>query len=119
MSTLSVTLCIVGIPVSFFCAYHMFQNYHWVEFDGKKVRGLKFWSRRYVEHDIETLLDIRVLGNRYTKNGGYELVFRQKPSIALVRFDMTRIDDFLDSIKDELSNQTLQPTGGQTGPASG
>lgn len=50
-----------GILCGGWCGYHMIQNYHWVEFDGRRVRGKRFWTRVMVEHDVSDLVEIRPL----------------------------------------------------------
>src|SRR5450755_653084 len=53
---------VLGLAGSLFITYHMTQNYHWVEFDGRRVRGRRFWSRRLVDHPIEDATTVRLLG---------------------------------------------------------
>lgn len=106
----------VGIPValllagaSCFFAYHMGQNYHWVELDGDVIRGRKFWTRRLVEQRLEDVTEILPLqavaqheavnvvidGITGAPNRGYEIRFTHGPRIGLIRWDMTDVDGFV------------------------
>jgi hypothetical protein len=99
--------------VSGFIAYHMLQNYHWVELDGASIRGRRFWSRRLVEHRLEDITEIQPLqalakhhtinvlidGITGTSNRGYEIHFRSGPSLAVVRGDMPGVDGFIEAVR--------------------
>jgi hypothetical protein len=121
-----------GIPLALlltlacgFFAYHMLQNYHWVELDGHVVRGRKFWTRRLVEQRVESitevlplqaaakheLVNVLVDGICGAANRGYEIRFREGPRIALVRWDMTDVDGFLLALRDRWHEATSR--GGQ------
>jgi hypothetical protein len=92
----AIGLCCAGA----FFAYHMTQSYQWVEFDGMRIRGRRFWTRRLVENTLADVRDIRVLGAVVRNTGtrvtdallgpvrGYEIRFHHGPSINLIRLDM-------------------------------
>jgi hypothetical protein len=108
LAWLGAALCLAG---SAFITYHMTQNYHWVEFDGQRVRGRRFWSRRLVDHPIEDATTVRPLGAvvRNTTTSitdailgpirGYEILFRQGPSIAVLRHDMTNAQELAQAVE--------------------
>jgi hypothetical protein len=96
------------ILASGFIAYHMLQNFHWVELDGNIVRGRKFWTRRLVEQRVEDItgilplqalakheINVLIDGISGAANRGYEIRFRGGPRIALVRWDMADVDGFM------------------------
>jgi hypothetical protein len=105
--------CLLLILASGFIAYHMLQNYHWVELDGNVVRGRKFWTRRLVEQRVEDitrvlplqavagheLVNVLIDGISGAPNRGYEIRFREGPRIALVRWDMTDVDGFIRALR--------------------
>jgi hypothetical protein len=101
----AIALSPLFVGLSAFFAYQMGQNFHWVEFDGKRVRGRKFWTRRFVDNDIGDATDIRPLGALARGNitveltdlilgpvRGYQIRFRSGPSIYLVRHDTKNVD---------------------------
>lgn len=98
-------------------AYHMTQNYQWVEFDGIRIRGRRFWSRRLVENTLEDVRDIRVLG-AIVRNAetictdailgsvrGWEIRFRHGPSIAVVRYDMRNAEQLVAAVEHALAQR--------------
>lgn len=100
-----------GILCGGWCGYHMIQNYHWVEFDGRRVRGKRFWTRVMVEHDVSDLVEIRPLVS-VVKDAttvvtdaligpcrGWEMVFRAKPSIAVMRGDMKNAEVLIRAVE--------------------
>lgn len=80
---------------------HMAENYQWVEFDGRQIRGRKLWSRRLVERSVTDVRDVRVLKGVVNdpttlavdailgQARGWEIRFDRGPSVFLVRYDMT------------------------------
>jgi hypothetical protein len=120
-----------GIPAallltlaSWFFAYHMLQNYHWVELDGDLVRGRKFWTRKLVEQRVQDitevvplqavakhdLVNVLIDGISGVPNRGYEIRFREGPKIALVRWDMTDVDGFILALRDRWHEATPEET---------
>lgn len=114
LSLVSVLSAIALCGVGAFITYHMTQNFQWVEFDGAKIRGRKFWTRRLVENTLEDVRDIRVLGavvkNTVTRGTdailgevrGWEIRFHQGPSIFLVKFDMKNAEELVEAVENAL-----------------
>jgi hypothetical protein len=110
-----VLLALVG--GSAFLAYHMLQNYHWVEFDGSRIRGRRFWTRQLVEHPVEDVVEIRplvavvrstvttVTDKLLGPVRGYEIRFRGGPSIGLVRHDMTNVDELVRAVEQAVASR--------------
>jgi hypothetical protein len=106
-------LCCAGV----FIAYHMTQNYQWVEFDGTRIRGKRFWTRRLVENTLADVRDIRVLGavvrNPVTRAidatfgsvRGWEIRFHHGPSIVLVRYDMKNAEQLVAAVEHALAQR--------------
>jgi hypothetical protein len=76
-------------------AYFIFQNYHWVEFEGLHIRGKRFWTRRLVEHSLTDVHEIRPLKTLLLGwVTGWEICFYQGPSIILNR-DMKNAEQLI------------------------
>jgi hypothetical protein len=104
---------LLAFGASAFFAYHMLQNYHWVELDGGILRGQKFWTRRLVEQrvdDITEILPLQALAKHHTvnvlidgitgtSNRGYEIRFRSGPKLTVIRWDMTDVDGFIEAVR--------------------
>ena len=101
----------MAVAASAFFAYHMLQNYQWVELDGETIRGRRFLTRRYVERRVGEVREVVPLGNPAKTapvlvmdrllgpNRGYEIRFEAGgPRIALVRFDMTNVEQLADAV---------------------
>ena len=115
-------LPVLALSASAFFAYHMTQNYHWVELDGGVVRGRKFWTRRLVAQpvseleaiiplgavvrSVETVITDKLLG----QVRGYELRFKRGPKIFLVRHDMKCADEFVTVLQAEWLAAKKPPT---------
>jgi hypothetical protein len=111
MSVITVVAAIVLYCASVFFAYHMTQNYQWVEFDGTNIRGRRFWTRRLVENALADVQEIRVLGavvrNTVTSitdkligpARGYEICSYHGPSIAVIRLDMTNAEQLAEAVE--------------------
>jgi hypothetical protein len=48
----SAAAMIATLIASGLFAYHMLQNFQWVEFDGTRIRARRFWTRQLVEHAV-------------------------------------------------------------------
>lgn len=107
----ALLLCFAGG----FIAYHMTQNFQWVEFDGTHIRGKRFWTQRMVENTLDDVRDIRVLG-AVVKNTvttitdeilgsvrGWEIRFHNGPTIPIVRHDMKNADEFIAAVQRALA----------------
>ncbi len=107
----SLVFLVVLIAGSIFIAYHMFQNYHWVELDVDSIRGRRFWTRQHVERSIDEISEIVPLGAiaKTTETvitdqllgsvRGYEIRFRDGgATIGLVRYDMTNVDVLIEEL---------------------
>jgi hypothetical protein len=94
-----------GMVLSFFAAYHMLRSYHWVELDAGVIRGVKFWTRKYIERKIEDVSQIvplhpidrspvsSIINKLLGRVRGYEVHFTNGATrITLVRHDMTNVD---------------------------
>lgn len=105
--TVLMGVCAVG---SIFIAYHMLQNYHWVELQGERIRGQKFWTRQLVDRRIEDIDAIIPMG-AVVKNAntvladamfgevrGYEIRFNNGEKIALARFDMSNVEVLIQAL---------------------
>ncbi len=107
-SLLLLPLC---VGCSAFIAYHMFQNYQWVELDGDIIRGRRFWTREFVEREIDQISEIVPAGAvvKSIENAiadkllgsvrGYEIRFQNGgPNIGLVRHDMANVDELIEAL---------------------
>jgi hypothetical protein len=112
----SFTWLPIAAGASIFFSYHMLQNYQWVELDGEMIRGRRFWTRRYVERRIGEIREVVPLVNPAKTatvlimdrllgpNRGYEIRFEPgTPRIALVRGDMTNVQQLIDALLVRLS----------------
>lgn len=77
---------------SAFIGYHMSQNYHWVEIRGVNIIAKRFWTRKIVEHPISEIKEIK--GNR--------IFFNNSDVIALIKYDMTNVDNFIKTLKEQI-----------------
>jgi len=119
LTTVAGAIMIAG--ASPLIAYHMLQNYHWVEFDGDLIRGRRFWTRQLIEYRTEDVVNIRALGatNRFVTNlvidevlgpvRGYEICFRSGPSIGLIRHDMTGVDELVGAVLVAVKSRSAGP----------
>ena len=107
----SLGMLLVTAGLSVFFAYHMLQNYQWVELDGDVIRGRRFWTRQYVErsiHEIEEVVPLvavartvetAVVNRLLGSNRGYEIRFQGGGRRnALVRGDMTNVQELADAV---------------------
>jgi hypothetical protein len=113
----------VALAVSTFFAYHMLQNYHWVELDGETIRGRRFWTRRYVERRVGEIREVVPLVNPVKTapvlamdrmlgpNRGYEIRFEEgAPRITLVRGDMTNVQQLAEAVLARLPGAAIRPS---------
>lgn len=112
LNSQSVLVLCFSVGGSAFFAYHMLQNYHWVEFDGEVIRGRRFWTRQYVEHRISNatqLLPLKglaaspvntVIDSILGPVRGVEIRFQHGPRVALIRHDMTNVDQLIKAVID-------------------
>jgi hypothetical protein len=78
-------------------AYHMLQNYQWVELDGDIVRGRRFWTRQYVERRVDEISVVVPLV------AGYEIRFKDGGRrIGLLRGDMTNVQELAEALINRL-----------------
>ena len=117
----SLAVDIGCLVASVFIAYHMLQNYQWVEFDGRVIRGKRFWTRKLVEQEFDSLRAIRplqsVVQNGTTlmsdkilgDNRGWELKFNRGPSIVVIRHDMKDVDPMMRIVTEKLVQQNSSP----------
>ncbi len=108
MSVLGLLLMVGG---SAFIAYHMLQNYHWVEFDGTCIRGRRFWTRRLVEQTVDDIVAIKPMGavarsletiitdKLLGSVRGFEIQFRHGPTIGLLRGDMAHVEELIEAVQ--------------------
>ncbi len=122
----ALVLCFAGV----YLAYHATQNYQWVDFDGIRIRGRTFWTRRLVENTLEEVRDIRVLGA--TARGtvtsvtdavlgpvrGWEIRFHHGPSIFLVRFDMKNAEQLVGAVEHALARREARLLEAKPGAAA-
>jgi hypothetical protein len=117
MSVATVLGAIFLCCASAFFAYHMTQNYQWVEFDGTNIRGRRFWTRRLVENTLADVRETRVLGavahntvTTFTDKlfgpvRGYEICFYHGPSIAVIRLDMRNAEQLAEAVERALQQR--------------
>jgi len=110
-SLTSAFVLLVFVGGSAFISYHMLQNFHWVEFDGVRIRGRRFWTRQLVDQAVQDIVEIRPLGSlvRNTTTAiidkligpvlFYEIRFREGPSIGLVCYDMTNVNELVRAVE--------------------
>jgi hypothetical protein len=112
-SGLSLLLLRVCVGGSAFLAYHMFQTYQSVELDGDVIRGRRFWTRQYVERELDQSSEVvaleAVVKTIHTKIAdkllgsirGYEIRFEDGGRrITLVRQDMANVDALIETLVD-------------------
>jgi hypothetical protein len=86
-------------------AYNMLQNCHWVEFDGRYIRGRRFWTRALIQQDISDLVKIRRLFS------GWLLVFRKGPSVGLLWGDMKNAETLSKAVAAKWDELKKKPQG--------
>lgn len=114
-SLLGMAILIATLAASTFIAYHMLQNYHWVELDGNILRGRRFWTRQIVERSVDEIAGIvplRAMANTagtavadhiLGPNRGYEFRFKNvRSTIGLVRGDMSNIDELTAAVLEKM-----------------
>jgi hypothetical protein len=122
LSPLSWLVLALTLTATAFIAYHMLQSYQWVELDGDVIRGRRFWTRQYVERNIRdidqilplaavvksagTMLADRIIGT----HRGYEIRFKDGGRrIALIRGDMTNVQELADALSARLAISRHHP----------
>jgi hypothetical protein len=121
----STFVLLVLVGYSGFAAYHMLQNFHWVEFDGIRIRGRRFWTRQLVEGAVEDVIEIRplaaVVRNTATTLAdkllgpvrGYEIRFRNGQRVALLRHEMTNVHELVRAVQQVIEARGApRPQGG-------
>jgi hypothetical protein len=114
----------VGIPIALgavaFAAllgYLMSSSYHWVELDGDTIRGCRLLTRKIVEMRVGDIVDAHRINTQYlgnaqnaildfllkTSDRGLQLSFRDGRRLALIRADMSGIDEFLQALTERMA----------------
>lgn len=112
----------IGIPAGLallacgcFVAYHLLQNFHWVEFANDRIRGRKFITRQGVDEPISELNSIVTLhgfrspfpsydvlaeygGSAPILCKGLEFRFNSGKKITVAVLDMTNVDALLSAV---------------------
>jgi hypothetical protein len=115
----------VGIPVALgagiFAAilgYAMSSSYQWVELDAGILRGRRLLTRKIVELKVTDIVDAQPIHTNFlgptenaildallkTSNRGYQLHFRDGTRLALIRADMSGLDEFLGALAEQLAH---------------
>ncbi len=103
-------ILVVGLSLFGLLAYHLGQSFHWVEFDGHRIRGRRLWTGGLVEHSVgevialqplsplHTSLETLLMEQRLGSVWGYEIQFQDGLRIRL-SYDMTHVDSLIQSIQ--------------------
>lgn len=106
----TVVCALACFGVSGLLIYHLGQSYHWVECDGKVLRGRRFWTRTLVEQPVEQIVDIRPLGTAaktfHAGVGdilmgpvrGYVIRFTDGPRVYLMHHQMNGVDELVEAL---------------------
>jgi len=114
-----VALC----ATSCFIAYHILENYHWIELDGDSIRAQRFWTRRIVEREIADIsrivpvwdsenpfnaedFDAKDLDEVLAGTLNYRICFKlHGQSIGLVGSDMANVKPLILSLIERLEER--------------
>ena len=103
--------CRIVVRVLCLCHLLLDKSYQWVEFDGKHIRGRRFYTRRLVEHTIDEVVDVRVLrgwgqdavtgvlNELFGEVRGYEIRFESGQSIWVMCDEMRNARELGEAIQ--------------------
>lgn len=109
---------VAGVAVVFVASagYLASSSNQWVELDGGIIRCRRLLTRKIVEHKVSDIVDAQPIHTNYlsakenaflddlfeTSNRGYQLFFRDGTKLALIRLDMSGLNEFLAALAEQM-----------------
>lgn len=118
-AAVGISIALGAIAFVALLGYLMSSSYHWVELGGDTIRGCRLLTRKIVELKVGDIVDAHRINTQYlgdaqnalldfllkTSDRGLQLMFRDGTRLALIRADMSGIDEFLHALTERMALQ--------------